>query len=300
VGEFCVTSILIVDADPAIRALAAEILEGVGVVCTMGDNPSEAAHLARINRPDGVLLAIGPSLEGVEATRTIKADWPKTVVVLLTVHGEDAYVGSTGKTGADALLPKKALPQALLATLRRLDRPAFGKLWDGRERRHRLPGGRQRPERRRPPSPPGKRIAVGRIEIRGETPAKHSSQVRRPCSGLSRIPFAQPCHLQGVRGRRDAKTCDLSAAGVYITLEPVPGVGEGFVISLPLPGREVPLTVDSVVTWRNAPRDHRALDLPPGCGLRFLGLSPRDLQQIHALVKSYVTPFPGLPWAHGH
>jgi CheY-like chemotaxis protein len=290
---------LIVDADPAIRALAAEILEGAGVVYTMGDNPSEAAHLARINRPDGVLLAIGSSLEGIEAARTIKADWPKTVVVLLTGHGEDAYLGSTGKTGADALLPKRALPQALLATLRRLDGPAFGKLWDGRERRHGLQGARPRPERRRPVSSPG-RIAIGRFEIRGKVSEQHSSEVRRPCSGLARIPFAQSCHLQGVRGHHDAKICNLSAAGVYITLEPVPGVGEAFVISLPLPGREVPLTVDSVVTWRNALWDRRVLDLPPGCGLRFLGLSPRDLQQIHALVKSYVTPFLRLPWAYGH
>jgi CheY-like chemotaxis protein len=147
-----VPSILIVDADPVIRALAAEILERAGVVCIMGDNPSEAPQLARINRPDGVLLGIGPSLEGIEAARIIKADWPTTVVVLLTGHREDAYLGSTGKTGADALLPKGALPQALLATLRRLDGPAFRKLWDGRERRHGLEGGRPRPERRRPVS----------------------------------------------------------------------------------------------------------------------------------------------------
>jgi CheY-like chemotaxis protein len=283
-----VTSILIVDADPAIRAVAAEILEGVGVVCTMGDNPSEAPHLARINFPDGVLLGIGPSLEGIEDARIIKAESPKTVVVLLTGHLQDAYLGSTGKTGADALLPKRALKQALLATLRRLGGPAFGKLWDGRDRRHGLQGGLPRPEGRRPLSPPETRIAVGRLKIRGETSTKHSSPVRRPGSGLSRIPFAQPCHIEGVQGRRDAKTCDLSAAGVYITLEPVPTVGEAFVISLPLPGREVPLNVDSVVTWRNALWDRRVLDLPPGCGLRFLGLSPHDLQDIHALVKTYV------------
>jgi hypothetical protein len=66
----------------------------------------------------------------------------------------------------------------------------------------------------------------------------------------------------------------LSAAGVYITLEPVPDVGEGFVISLPHPGSGGPLTVDSVVTWRNAPWDRRVLDLPLGSRLRFLGLSP--------------------------
>jgi CheY-like chemotaxis protein len=287
------TSILIVDADPSIRTVAAEILEGAGVMCAMGDNPSEAPHLARINLPDGVLLGIGRSLEGIEAARIIKAEWPKTVVVLLTAHGEDAYLGWTGKTGADALLPKRALQQTLLATLRRLDGPAFGKLWDGGERRRGLQGSPPRPERRRPLSPPGTRIA-------GEPLEKHSSQVRQPGSGLSRIPFAQPCHLEGVEGHRDAKTCNLSPAGIYITLEPVPDVGEGFVISLSLPGREVPLTVDSVVTWRNALWDRRVLGLPPGCGLQFLGLSSQDLQHIHALVKSHVTRSPRLPWAYGH
>jgi CheY-like chemotaxis protein len=284
-----VTTILIVDPDPAIRTLAAEILEAAGVQCTMADSPSQAAHLASINRPDGVLLSIGPSLEGIEAARTIKAEWPKRVVVLLTGHGEDAYLGSTGKTGADALLPKRAMPQTLLATLRRLGGPAFGKLWDGRERRQGLPWGRQRPERRQPPLPPGRRIAAARLDIRGETSRKQSSPVREPCSGLSRIPFAQPCQLQGIKGPRLANICDLSAAGVYVALEPVPDIGENFIISFPLPGRKAPVSVETVVTWHNARWDRRVLDLPPGCGLRFLGLVSPDLQQIHTLVRSYVT-----------
>jgi CheY-like chemotaxis protein len=291
---------LVVDPDPAIRALAAEILEGAGVVCTMGDHPSQAAHLATIHRPDGVLLSIGPSLEGIAAARTIKTKWPKTVVVLLTGHDEDAYLGSTGKTGADALLPKRALPQTLLATLRHLDGPAFGKLWDGRERRHKLAGARQRPERRNPPSPSGRRIAAARVDLRGETSGKQSAPAREPSSGLSRIPFAQPCQLQGVKGRWVAETCDLSAAGVYVALEPVPDIGENFVVSFPLPGRAAPLSVESVVTWHNAPWDRRVLDLPPGCGLRFLSLPSPDLQQIHTLVSSYVKSFPRIPWPHGH
>jgi CheY-like chemotaxis protein len=295
-----VTSILVVDPDPAIRALAAEILERAGVVCTMGDNPSQAAHLATIHRPDGVLLSIGPSLEGIGAAHTIKAERPKTVVVLLTGHGEDAYLGSTGKTGADALLPKRTLPQTLLATLRRLDGPVFGKLWNGRERRQTLPGGRQRPERRGPPSHSGRKIAAARLDLRAATSGKQPSPVREPSSGLSRIPFAQPCELQGVTGRCPAKICDLSAAGVYVALEPVPQIGENFVISFPLPGREAPLSVESVVTWHNARLDRRVLDLPPGCGLRFLSLASPDLQQIHTLVRSYVTSFPRVPWPPGH
>jgi DNA-binding NarL/FixJ family response regulator len=82
-----------------------------------------------------VLLDIGPSLEGIEATRAIKVERPETVVLLLTGHGEDAYLGATGKTGSDALLPKKALRRALLPMLRGLNNRAFFRLWDGRERR---------------------------------------------------------------------------------------------------------------------------------------------------------------------
>jgi DNA-binding response OmpR family regulator len=143
-----VTSILIIEANPAIRSLAREILERAGAVCVTGDDLGAAQHLARLNRPDGVLLDIGPSLEGIEATRSIKAERPETTVLLLTGHDEDAYLGATGKTGADALLPKKALRRALLPTLRGLNHRAFFRLWDGRERR-RTPtgeawGGRER------------------------------------------------------------------------------------------------------------------------------------------------------------
>src|SRR5258708_4114035 len=288
-----VTSVLIAVADPGIRPLAVEILAGAGVSCVIGDKPGEAAPLFRTYRPDGVLLAIGPSREGAAAARPIKAEWPETIVVLLTPRDEHA-LGTTGKTGVDALLPKRLLRQALLAMLPRLG-SARGELWDGMERRHGLQGTRPRDvtERRRARSLPVRRAAMGRLESRNGMPAGHSSHVRPRSSGLYRIPFVRPCDIAG---RRGANICDLSAGGVYIALKPVPDVGEGFAISFALPGRENPLTVHSVVTWRNALWDRRALDLPPGCGLRFLGLQPQDLQLIHALVSSRVTS-PKLPWA---
>ncbi len=126
-------------------------------------------------------------------------------------------------------------------------------------------------------------------------PAKQLFWVRQRISGLYRIPFEGPCHLEGVAGLRAAKICDLSPGGVYIAVEPMPAVGESLTISFALPGREIPLTVKSVVTWRNAFWDSRVWDLPPGCGLRFLGLSPQDGQQIHALVRSQM-----LPWSTAH
>ncbi len=154
-------SVLIVDPDPVTRDLARRILEAAGVVCFVGDDVHAAVSLATLNQPDGVILDIGRALEGIEATRVIKSELPRTKVVLLTSHDEEAYLAATGKTGADALLPKRALRQVelLVTTVRGLGRE-FLSLWDGRDRRHGWPGS-PRPwdgtERRR-------HVAVQRIE----------------------------------------------------------------------------------------------------------------------------------------
>ncbi len=140
---------MIVDADPDIRGLVKGILEGAGVLCVMGDDPMEAVKLARLNRPDVVLLDIGLSLEGIGATHAIKAERPETKVVLLTGHDEDAFLSATGKTGADALLPKKELRTDLLPVLRAVIGSTFVGIWDGSERRRGLPGGPRRGRERR-------------------------------------------------------------------------------------------------------------------------------------------------------
>ncbi len=76
----------------------------------------EAVRLARDLRPDVVLMDIGmPGLDGLEATRRIKADRPEARVIILTVHGEEAYRRAAGESGADAFLPKKALIALLLS-----------------------------------------------------------------------------------------------------------------------------------------------------------------------------------------
>jgi DNA-binding NarL/FixJ family response regulator len=142
-------SVLIIDADSASRTLMKQILEDAGVVCLVLDNSAEAAHLTRLNCPDGVLLEIGASQEGITLARAIKAERPATKVVLIAGHGEEAYLDATGKTGADALLSKKELRQELLSTLRRVDGRAFRGLWNGRERRREGAGELPSPQERR-------------------------------------------------------------------------------------------------------------------------------------------------------
>jgi hypothetical protein len=116
-------------------------------------------------------------------------------------------------------------------------------------------------------------------------------RVREPHSGHLRIPFVQRCVLQGMQGTRDALICDLSAAGLYVAIDPVPEVETLFRLALQLPGDD-PLDADATVAWRNVGPNPRIPELPVGCGLRFIDLSTRDRERIEGLVKAYTATLP--------
>jgi hypothetical protein len=111
-------------------------------------------------------------------------------------------------------------------------------------------------------------------------------KVLEPYSGLWRIPFIQECRLADHGKTRPARMFNLSALGTYLVVDPIPGVGDSFTLSFRLRDSE-PITVDGVVTWLNSGLRPRMPALPPGCGLRFLGISPSDRERIQTLVKAY-------------
>jgi len=81
--------VLIADDHPrsrrGLRALLAT-WPGVKVVGEAADG-QEAVQLVEMHRPDVVLMdANMPVMDGLEATRRIKAQWPQIKVVLLTVY----------------------------------------------------------------------------------------------------------------------------------------------------------------------------------------------------------------------
>lgn len=116
-------------------------------------------------------------------------------------------------------------------------------------------------------------------------------RIREPRSGLVRIPFVSRCRMEGIRHTADGLICDLSAAGLFVAMEPVPAPAEHFRVSFALPGDE-PVEVDAMVMWRNAGASPRMPDLPTGCGLRFLALPPEARGRIETLVKAYTVMQP--------
>jgi DNA-binding NarL/FixJ family response regulator len=118
--------VLVVDDQPFFRSAAREVvaaLPGFSAVAEASSGP-EAVRVVDELRPDLVLVDVRmPGMDGVEATRRIKAGHPETVVVLISIE-DIAGVPSTARTcGAAALIRKQDFGASLLRSLWNLHGP---------------------------------------------------------------------------------------------------------------------------------------------------------------------------------
>jgi DNA-binding NarL/FixJ family response regulator len=112
--------VIVVDDQRLLRESIADMLKDDPriQVLGVGANGQEAIDLCRSLAPDVVLMDIRmPVLDGIQAIREIKAQWPQIRVVILTAYQQDGYVLEGLLAGADGYLLKDLSPEALVSSL---------------------------------------------------------------------------------------------------------------------------------------------------------------------------------------
>ena len=113
--------LLLVDDQKIVRAGLCSLLDRYPDLEIVGEagGGEEAVALATSLQPDVVLMDLTmPGINGLEATRQIRATVPAVKVLALTVHEEEAYFFEALNAGASGYVPKRASPDDLLAAIR--------------------------------------------------------------------------------------------------------------------------------------------------------------------------------------
>ena len=111
-------TILVVDDEPKIAALARDYLEHAGYAVTVATDGRAALDAIHRARPDLVVLDLGlPELDGLDVTREIRRESTLPIVMLTARDDElDKLLGL--ELGADDYLTKPFSPRELVARVR--------------------------------------------------------------------------------------------------------------------------------------------------------------------------------------
>jgi DNA-binding NarL/FixJ family response regulator len=113
--------VLLADDHAVVRQGTRELLdreEGIDVVAEASDG-REAVQLAIKERPDVVVMDFAmPELNGIEATRQIKAVAPGIAILVLTAYDSDQYIFAFLEAGAAGYLLKDVQVDELVQAIR--------------------------------------------------------------------------------------------------------------------------------------------------------------------------------------
>ena len=101
--------ILLVDDHGSIRQVLSAMLERYPNVSIVGEatNGMDAVSMAAALKPDGIIMDINmPKLDGIEATKQIKAAQPMISIIGLSVIDDEHVIQAMKAAGAEAVLLK--------------------------------------------------------------------------------------------------------------------------------------------------------------------------------------------------
>lgn len=117
------TRIMLADDHPLLRQALRDVLEkqpDFEVIAEASDG-EEAVKLATEMLPDIVIMDISmPTLNGLEATKQIKASNPSIAVLVLTVHSDSEHILSILRAGAGGYLTKSVYGDEVIHAVRAL------------------------------------------------------------------------------------------------------------------------------------------------------------------------------------
>jgi NarL family two-component system response regulator LiaR len=117
------TRIILADDHPLLRQALRDVLEkqrDFEVIAEARDG-EEAVKLTTELDPDVVIMDMSmPKLNGLEATRQIKASHPAIAVLVLTVHSDSEHILSVLKAGAGGYLTKSVYGEEVIHAVRSL------------------------------------------------------------------------------------------------------------------------------------------------------------------------------------
>lgn len=117
------TEVLLVDDHPTFRQGLKSIVaqEEQFHVCGEAENAADAIAKFRALRPDIVVVDVSlPGMNGIELTKMIVAESPKTPILVLSMHDESLYALRALKAGAKGYIMKIEAMKSIGTALRRV------------------------------------------------------------------------------------------------------------------------------------------------------------------------------------
>ena len=115
------TTVLLADDHTIVRQGLRSLLEAEEDISVVGEaeNGRQAVQMAKRLQPEVVVMDIAmPQLNGLEATRQVTKECPKSKVLILSSYSDDEYVQQLTEAGASGYLVKQTAAKDLVMAIR--------------------------------------------------------------------------------------------------------------------------------------------------------------------------------------